>query len=116
VITPGIGIAPLGGSEWSVGGISGLGASTGSVGSVNADVSAPTGDKSFGSALTKAIGGLETTQANATQASEQLATGQLADPTQAITAVENASLSMDFASQIRNQIDTAAASLFQTQV
>ena len=49
-------------------------------------------------------------------ASQQLATGQLTDPTQAITAVENASLAMDFASQIRNKIDDAATTLFQTQV
>jgi flagellar hook-basal body complex protein FliE len=72
--------------------------------------------QSFGNALTNAIGALETTQANATQASQQLATGQATDPTKAITAVENASLSMDFASGIRNQIDTAATTLFQTQV
>ena len=66
--------------------------------------------------LTSAIGSLENAQANATQSAQQLATGQATDPTKAITAVENASLSMDFASQIRNQIDTAATTLFQTQV
>ena len=73
------------------------------------------GGQSFGDALTNAIGALENTQANATQASQQLATGQATDPTKAITTVENASLSMDFASEIRNQIDTAATTLFQTQ-
>lgn len=115
MIVPAIGIGPLGASEWSVGGVGGLGAGAGTP-AANTGVTAPTGDASFGSALTRAIGGLETTQANATQASEQLATGQLSDPTEAITAVENASLSMDFASQIRNQIDTAATTLFQTQL
>ncbi len=66
--------------------------------------------------LSSAIGSLDKTQQTATQASEQLATGQISDPTTAIEAVENASLSMDFASQLRNQIDTAATTLFQTQL
>jgi flagellar hook-basal body complex protein FliE len=103
--------------------IGSLGASIGGIGpslpspSSNAAVSgASNGGQSFGAALNNAIGALETTQANATQASQQLATGQATDPTKAITAVENASLSMDFASEIRNQIDTAATTLFQTQV
>jgi flagellar hook-basal body complex protein FliE len=111
MIIPAIGIGPLGSSEWSVGGIGGLGASAPSAGA-----SSPAKGGSFGDALTHAIGSLETTQANATEASQQLATGQLTDPTTAVTAVENASLSMDFASQIRNQIETAATTLFQTQV
>jgi flagellar hook-basal body complex protein FliE len=101
----------LGGNEFNIGGVGGLGTTVPSP--------APTGSAkggSFSNALTSAIGSLETTQANATQASAQLATGQLTDPTTAITAVENASLSMDFASQIRNQIETAATTLFQTQV
>ncbi|HEX3802918.1 MAG TPA: flagellar hook-basal body complex protein FliE [Solirubrobacteraceae bacterium] len=111
MIIPAIGIGPLGSSEWSVGGVSGAGTSAAST-----SATAPTDGKSFGDALSNAIGSLETTQANATEASQQLATGQLTDPTQAITAVENASLSMDFASQIRNQIDTSATTLFQTQL
>jgi flagellar hook-basal body complex protein FliE len=108
MIVPAIGIGPLGASEWSVGG---LGTSVPS-----ADATGPTNGQSFGDALTSAIGSLENSQATATQASEQLATGQITDPTQAITAVENASLAMDFASQIRNQLDTAATTLFQTQL
>ena len=102
--------------------IGSLGTSIGSIGSlsspstVNGANNAAAGGQSFGAALTHAIGALETTQANATQASQQLATGQATDPTKAVTAVENASLSMDFASQIRNQIDTDATTLFQTQV
>jgi flagellar hook-basal body complex protein FliE len=110
---PPIGIGPLGASEWSVGGI---GTGVGSPGSaISAATNGSTGGQSFGDALTNAIGALENTQANATQAAQQLATGQATDPAKAITAVENASLSMDFASQIRNQIDTAATTLFQTQ-
>ncbi len=107
---PAIGIGSLGISQSSL--ALGSGSGTGATGA------AATGKpgQSFGDALTNAIGSLETTQANATEASEQLATGQLSDPTEAITAVENASLSMDFAAQIRNQIDTAATTLFQTQL
>lgn len=110
MIIPAIGIGPLGPSEWSVGGI-GAGIS-----SPSATSSGASGGQSFGSALNNAIGALETSQANATQASQQLATGQATDPTKAITAVENASLAMDFATQIRNQIDTAATTIFQTQL
>ena len=49
-------------------------------------------------------------------ASQQLATGQLTDPTQAITSVENASLAMDLASQIRTKLVDAVNTVFQTQV
>ena len=104
-------IGPLGPSEWSVG----------SVGGVGQDPSAAVngtsgGSGSFGGALTSAINSLETSQANATDASQQLATGQLTDPTQAITAVENASLSMDLASQIRTKLVDAVNTVFPTQV
>jgi flagellar hook-basal body complex protein FliE len=113
-VIPAIGIGPLGKSEWSVGG---LGTSVPSVtGASSATGASGTSGASFGDALTKAVGGLESTQATATTASEQLATGQLTDPTQAVTAVENASLAMDFASQMRNQIDAAATTIFQTQL
>jgi flagellar hook-basal body complex protein FliE len=82
-----------------------------------AATSVPTsGSGSFSNALSNAIGSLENSQANATTASQQLATGQLTDPTKAITSVENASLAMDFASQIRNKLDSAVTTIFQTQV
>lgn len=102
-----IGIGPLGSDEWNVGSIPSASGATGSSGSSSS---------SFGDALSDAIGSLQNAQDSATTASQELATGQLSDPTTAITAVENASLSMDFASQIRNQLDTAATTLFQTQV
>jgi flagellar hook-basal body complex protein FliE len=108
VIIPAIGVGPLGSSEWSVGG---LGTSVPSP-----DASATAGSQNFGDMLSSAIGSLESSQTSATQAAQGLATGQITDPTQAITTVENASLDMDFASQLRNQIDTAATSLFQTQL
>ena len=40
----------------------------------------------------------------------------MSDPTQAITAVENASLAMDLASQIRNKLIDADDQVFQTQM
>ena len=118
MIIPAIGIGPLGLNEWSVGG---LGAGVPSASATAAGAAAGAGAAqgaaggSFGDALTSAIGSLENTQANATTAAQQLATGQATDPVKAITAVENASLAMQFASQIRNQIDTAATTIFQTQ-
>jgi len=103
-------IGPIGPSEWSVG-------SVGSIGQDPAAVNAAGGtDGSFSGALTGAISSLEQTQANATTASQQLATGQLADPTQAITSVENASLAMDLASQIRTKLVTSINNVFNTQV
>jgi flagellar hook-basal body complex protein FliE len=104
MIVPSLGIGSLGAS------IGGLGTSLPTPGATtNAS------GQSFGDALTQAIGALENTQNNATVAAQQLATGQATDPTKVIASVENASLAMDFASQIRNQIDTAATTLFQTQ-
>jgi flagellar hook-basal body complex protein FliE len=93
----------------------------GSVGGIGQDPSstvtgAATGGDSFGGALTGAINSLEQTQTSATDASQQLATGQLTDPTQAITSVENASMAMDLASQIRTKMVDAVNTIFQTQV
>ncbi len=104
-------VGPLGAGEWSVGGVGSLG-QTGTTGAA----AAGGGDGSFGSALSGAINSLEASQANATTASQQLATGQLTDPTQAITSVENASLAMDLASQIRTKLVDAVDQVFQTQM
>jgi flagellar hook-basal body complex protein FliE len=100
-------IGPLGPSEWSVG----------SVGSVGPGANAASGaNGSFGNALTNAVNSLDQTQVSASNTAQQLATGQLTDPTQAITAVENASLAMDLASQIRTKLVDATQNIFQTQV
>lgn len=107
MIVPSVGIGSLGAN---IGGLGTSLPSTGAAGATNGN------GQSFGDALTNAIGALENTQNNATVATQQLATGQATDPTTAITSVENAGIAMDFASQIRNQIDTAATTLFQTQV
>lgn len=94
-------------SEWSVGSVGGVGST---------QPAGQAGSGSFSGALSNALSSLEQTQASATQASQGLATGQLSDPTQAVTAVENASLSMDLASQIRDKLVSAETTIFQTQV
>jgi flagellar hook-basal body complex protein FliE len=104
-------IGPLGSSEWSVGGIGSLGqdATTGT------GAAGGTGG-SFSDALTGAVNSLDQTQVSASNAAEQLATGQATDPTQAITSVENASLAMDLASQLRTKLTDAVTDIFQTQM
>lgn len=102
-------VGPLGSSEWSVGSIAGSGPT-------NAGGAGAAGATSFGGALSNALNSLEATQASATGAAQGLATGTIADPTQAIVQVENASLQMDLASQVRNKLVDASNTIFQTQV
>lgn len=115
-------VGPLGPSEWAVGGLGGAAGSIGSIGGASgtsgaAGVSgAASGSGSFGNALSSAINSLETTQANATGAAQGLANGTVTDPTQAVTAVENASLSMDLASSVRDKLVTDVNTIFATQV
>jgi flagellar hook-basal body complex protein FliE len=108
-------IGPLGPSEWNVGSIPGLGADAASGTSAVSGTSAGSSG-SFSGTLTGAINSLEQTQSTATTAAQQLATGQLTDPTKAITAVENASMAMDLASQISTKLVTAVNQMYQTQV
>jgi flagellar hook-basal body complex protein FliE len=109
-------IGPLGSSEWSVGSVGSLGSTPGVAQDPNAVAGTAGGDGSFSGTLTNAINSLEQTQVQGTTAAQGLATGQLSDPTQAITAVENASLAMDLASQIRTKLVDATQNIFQTQV
>jgi flagellar hook-basal body complex protein FliE len=101
-------LGPLNPSEWSVGSISSDASALAGAGSA--------GSGSFSGALTSAIDSLQTSQTNATTAAGQLATGQATDPTAAVTAVENASLAMDLAAQIRTKLVDATNTIFQTQV
>lgn len=96
-------------SEWTVGGITNAGATS-------LDGSAATGSGSFANALSGALDSLQQTQTTAASSAHALATGQATDPTQAVTAVENASLAMDLASQISTKLTQAANTIFQTQV
>lgn len=94
------------GAEWSVGGEpAARGASR---------PSDPAGG--FGSMLTNAIGDLEKTQNAAAAQSQALATGQTNDLSSVITAVQEAQLSMQFASQVRNKAVEAYTEIFHTQI
>jgi flagellar hook-basal body complex protein FliE len=93
------------------------------IGPLNSPAAAPgsittgaTGSGSFSSQLTGAINSLDQSQQTASADSQGLATGTISDPTQAVTAVENASLEMDLAAQIRDKLVTATNTIFQTQV
>ena len=77
---------------------------------------APTGSASFSSQLTGAINSLDSSQQAASTDAQGLATGTISDPTQAITSVENASLEMDLAAQIRDKLVSAENTIFATQV
>ena len=74
------------------------------------------GTPSFGSALTDAISSLEAGQANASSASQALATGTVSDPEAAVATVEDAALEMQLAAQIRSKATEAAQTIFHTQV
>lgn len=70
----------------------------------------------FGGQLTEAISSLEQSQNSASAASQALATGKVADPEAAVVTVQDAQLSMELASQIRNKATEATTSIFNTQV
>jgi flagellar hook-basal body complex protein FliE len=70
----------------------------------------------FGSMLTNAIGNLEQTQQAASTQAQQLATGQTDDLSSVITSVQEAQLSMQLASQVRNKAVEAYTEIFHTQI
>lgn len=116
-------VGPLGASEWSVGGLGpfpltpSAGSTSNAIGSAASALGASGSQPaSFGDALSSALNGLDQTQATASTAAQQLATGKLADPTQAVTAVENAALQMDLADQLRNKATDAVSQIFSTQI
>ncbi|MEA2421034.1 MAG: flagellar hook-basal body complex protein FliE [Thermoleophilaceae bacterium] len=95
------------GSEWSVGGVGGVGQ----------DVQAPqAGGQGFGGMLSNAVSSLEKSQTDAAQASQSLVAGTATDPTQVVMSVERARLSMQLASQLRNKAVEAYTDIFHTQV
>jgi flagellar hook-basal body complex protein FliE len=70
----------------------------------------------FGDLLGKSLGSLATSQQEAADAAQALATGQASDPTAVVMAVERAQLAMQLASQIRTKAVEAAQDIFHTQV
>jgi flagellar hook-basal body complex protein FliE len=101
-------------AQWSVGQIGGAGAPGEAAKAAKAQESDPTGG--FGSMLTNAIGDLEKTQNVAAEQSQALATGQTQDISSVITAVQEAQLSMQLASQVRNKAVEAYTEIFHTQI
>ena len=70
----------------------------------------------FGDVLGRSLQSLATTQQEAAEAAQALATGQASDPTAVVMAVERAQLAMQLASQIRTKAVEAAQDIFHTQV
>ena len=105
---PPVGALNLLGSEANIAPIGGLGAQAGAAG--------VSGTGSFASALSNALGSVQQAQTTADTASQQLATGQVSDPTQAITAVENAQLEMELASQVSTKATQDIQTIFATQL
>lgn len=97
------------GGDWNVGGVGGAG----KAGAAGAAEGAGGG---FGSMLTNAIGDLQKTQEAASTASTELATGKTEDLSSVVTAVQEASLSMELASQVRNKAVEAYSEIFHTQI
>jgi flagellar hook-basal body complex protein FliE len=71
---------------------------------------------SFGSMLGNSISSLQSTQTEAANAAQALATGQATDPTAVVMSVERAQLAMQLASQIRTKTVEAVQDIFHTQV
>lgn len=90
------------GPEWEIGAIDG-----------------PQGDAGgggFGALLGQSLESLATSQQEAADAAQALATGQAEDPTAVVMAVERAQLAMQLASQIRTKAVEAAQDILHTQV
>jgi flagellar hook-basal body complex protein FliE len=97
------------GGDWSVGSVGNEPGTRGAGAASN-----PAGG--FGSMLTDAIGSLEQTQNAAAAQAQALATGQTQDLSSVITAVQEASLSMQLAAQVRNKAVEAYSEIFHTQI
>jgi flagellar hook-basal body complex protein FliE len=82
------------------------------------DAAPPATDSStgFGAMLGQSIQSLQTSQDQASAASQSLAAGTATDPTQVVMTVERAQLAMQLASQVRTKAVEAAQDIFHTAV
>jgi flagellar hook-basal body complex protein FliE len=79
--------------------------------------SAAAGDPSgFETTMIRAVNGLSDTLRTSDRLSELAASGELADPTVAILAAEEADLSLQMATQVRNRLLTAWSTINQMSV
>jgi flagellar hook-basal body complex protein FliE len=74
------------------------------------------GGDSFAGLLGNALGKLDASQASATQASQDLATGKATDVSGVVMQVERASLELQLASQVRNKLVDAYNEIMRMQV
>jgi flagellar hook-basal body complex protein FliE len=74
------------------------------------------GGQGFGNMLSGAVDKLDNMQTQANTASQQLATGQASDISQVTMQVENASLALQLAVEVRNKAVDAYQDLFRMQV
>ncbi len=96
-------------SQWSVGKI-------GSADKAGAAPRAADPAGGFGGMLSNAIGDLEKTQEAASTQATELATGQTQDLSSVVTAVQEAQLSMELATQVRSKAVEAYTEIFHTQI
>jgi flagellar hook-basal body complex protein FliE len=68
------------------------------------ELSPASGQEGFGAALGRAIGDVNALQHQAREAAMSIATGQAADSAQNVALIEKASISFQFALQIRNKL------------
>jgi flagellar hook-basal body complex protein FliE len=106
-------IPKAGGGEWSVGKVGGPDRTSGAQGGA-AEAVDPAGG--FGGMLSNAIDGLQKTQEAASTQATQLATGQTQDLSSVVTAVQEAQLSMELATQVRSKAVEAYTEIFHTQI
>jgi flagellar hook-basal body complex protein FliE len=93
--------------------VSGIGSG---LGSVQKTESPGTGGDSFAGMLGNALGKLDASQVQATQSSQNLATGKATDVSSVVMDVERASLELQLASQVRNKLVDAYQELMRMQV
>jgi flagellar hook-basal body complex protein FliE len=111
-LTPALGewaVPRASGGEWAVNGVA-----DGTEQAKAAGATDPSGG--FGSMLSDAIGHLQQTQDAAAQQAQALATGETQDVSSVVAAVQEASLSMQLAAQVRNKAVEAYSELFHTQI
>ncbi|HEY0278146.1 MAG TPA: flagellar hook-basal body complex protein FliE [Solirubrobacterales bacterium] len=105
-------VPKAGGGEWSVGKVGGpQGPEKSGAAAAATD---PAGG--FGGMLSNAIDGLQKTQEAASTQATQLATGQTQDLSSVVTAVQEAQLSMELATQVRSKAVEAYTEIFHTQI
>lgn len=93
-----------------------IGPAGASDGAGTATQAAAAGDSGFAGALSGAIKGLNSQMVGSEHLSEQAATGQLADPSVALVAVEKADLAFQTAVQVRNKLVEGWQELSRMQV